>query len=177
MDYTVTYRFGRDDYLALLRAYRLGGPFGRIGRWGRYVCFGLMVVVLANLFVLEPWNDPVVALIASALLMVLVFVGAPIGEFLGERVLLQLRFPKLSAANKDCTLVFGDDGIRTKYGDIEGRMPWRSITHMVTNKAYIYLPISRAEAVLVPKRALPSPDAVADLEHYIRSRLDATAAG
>jgi hypothetical protein len=177
MDYTVSYRFGRDDYLALLRAYRLRGPFGRLGRFGRYACFALVVVVLTNLLVLEPWNDPVVALITSALLMVVMFAVAPLGEFLGERVLLQMRFSKLSVANKDCTLVFSDDGIRTKYGDIEGRMPWRSITHMVTNKAYIYLPISRAEAVLVPTRALPSPGAVANLEHYIRSRLGAAAAG
>jgi YcxB-like protein len=177
MDHTVTYRFGSDDYIALIRAHRSLGALGRFGRWGRYVCFGLFSVALINLFNYESWSyQPIVALILSGIMFLIVVLVAPVGEFLGEWGLAWWMFPRQSIANKDCTLAFDDDGIRSKYGDIEGRIPWRSITRILETKDRFFLSISRAEMIPVPKRALGSPDAVAELGHYIRSKIDTAAA-
>ena len=178
VDHTVSYRFGRDDYIALLRAHRSLSLLGRFGRWGRYACFGVFFVVLINLINYELWLDePTVALILSAIIFVIAILVAPIGEFLAERGLALWIFPRLSTANKDCTLAFDDDGIRSQYGDIEGRLPWRVITRIVETKDHFFLPISRMEMIVVPKRALPSPDAAAEFGHYIRSKIDAAATG
>ena len=178
VDHTVSYCFGRDDYIALLRAHRSLSLLGRFGRWGRYACFGVFFVVLINLFNYELWPDePVVALMLSGIMFLIVLLVAPIGEFIAERGLALWIFPRLSTANKDCTLAFGDDDVRSKYGDIEGRVPWRAITRIVETKDHFFLPISRMEMILVPKRALPSPDAAAEFGHYIRSKIDAAATG
>jgi len=178
MDHTVTYRFGRDDYIALLRAHRLTSPLGGFGRWGRYGCFGVFSVVLINLFYYESWwGDPVGAVFGSTVIFVVIVVVAPVGEFIGEQILALWIYPRRSVANKDCTLELDDGGIQSKYGDIEGRLPWRTIARILETKDYFFLFISRAETILVPKRALPSPDAVTELRHYIRCKVDAAATG
>jgi hypothetical protein len=178
VDHTVSYRFGRDDYIALLRAHRSLSLLGRFGRWGRYACFGVFFVVLINLFNYELWPDePTVALILSAIIFAIAVLVAPIGEFIAERGLALWIFPRQSMANKDCTLAFDNDGIRSKYGDIEGRVPWRAITRFLETKDHFFLPISRMEMVLVPKRALPSADAVAELGHYMQSKIAAATSG
>jgi len=41
MDHAIAYRYGRKDYIAMLRASRSVGPLGRLGRWGRAVLLGL----------------------------------------------------------------------------------------------------------------------------------------
>jgi hypothetical protein len=41
MDHTIAYRYGRKDYIAMLRAGRSVGPLGRLGRWGRGVLLGV----------------------------------------------------------------------------------------------------------------------------------------
>jgi hypothetical protein len=178
MDHTVTYRFGRNDYIALLRGNRVQGLFGRFGRWGRYAFFGLIAVVLINVINILLWSfDTEVILIVSAIMFVIVCAVAPIGEFLGEQLLSLWMFPRLSVANKDITLNFNDDGIASKYGDVEARMPWRTIVHILETDDCLYLSVNRAEMVLVPHRALPSPGAVTELAHYIRLKVEAAAAG
>jgi hypothetical protein len=40
MDHTISYRYGRNDYIAIGRASRSVGPPGRLGGWGRAVLLG-----------------------------------------------------------------------------------------------------------------------------------------
>jgi len=175
MDHTVTYRYGRNDYIALIRAQRSLSLLGRLGRWGRYACFGLFFVVLINLLGVLSWSfDLQVDLITSGIVFLIMVLTPPLGEFLGDRALARWIFPRYSAANKDVTLTFGDDGIRSKYGDLEGRIPWPSVVHILATKDYPFLSISRAEVIVVPRLALPSPHAAAELAHYIRSKADAS---
>jgi hypothetical protein len=176
MDHTVTYRYDRNDYIALLRAQRSLGLLGRLGRWGRYACFALFFVVLINLLDFSSGSFDLPDLITSGLVFVAIFLAAPLGEFIGERVLARWIFPRFSAANKDITLTFGDDGIHSKYGGMEGRLPWQSLVRILETENYLFLSISRAETIVVPRRALPSPAAAEELAHYIRSKVDAAAA-
>jgi hypothetical protein len=175
MDHTVTYRFGRRDYIAALKANRALSMLGRFGRWGRYACFALFFVVLINLINIGSWSFDVVTLIVSAIMFVVMLIVAPLGEATADQLLSRLRFPQLSVANKECTLVFGEEGIRSNYGGIEGRVPWRAIVRILETNDYLLLVISRAEVILVPQRALPSADAAAELAHYIRAKVEAAA--
>ena len=177
MEHTVSYRFGRSDYIALLRVNRTLGLLGRFGRWGRYVAYALFVVVLINVINILSWSfDTVTILSVCAVAFVVVLATAPIGEFIGDRLLSFWLFPRLSIANRDCTLVFGEGGINSKYCDIEGRVPWRSVRRILETKDHFFLPISRAEMILVPRRAL-SPAAATELAHYIRAKVAAAANG
>jgi hypothetical protein len=177
MGHTITYRYGRDDYIAALRAQRSMSPLARFGRWGRYACFALLFVVLIDLINHEMfWNNPFVAFVVSGILFVIAMIVAPIGEFLAEQALARWILPRHSIANKDVTLEFGDDGVRSRYGGMQGSIPWPSINRVLDAEDHLFLSISRAEMMMVPKRALPSADAVAELQHYIRSKIGAAAA-
>jgi hypothetical protein len=178
MGHTITYRYGRDDYIAVLRAQRSLGPLGRFGRWGRYACFALLFVVLIDLINYEmSWNQPFVTLAVSGILFVITMIVAPFGEFVGEQVLARWIFPRYGVANKDVTLEFGDDGVRSRHSGIEVLIPWPSISRILDAKDHLFLAINKAEMMVVPKRALPSADAVAELQYYIRSKSGAAAAG
>jgi hypothetical protein len=179
MDDTVTYRYGWPDYFAMQQAHFSLSPLGRLGRWRKYL-FGAAFVLLYNLTNLL-WGsfDLVVDLIVSAIVFLIGVLGAVIGEFASKMFFVlwtKFLFPRLSVADKDCRLSFGEDGIVSKYGDIEGRLPWRSITNILETNDYLFLSISRLEMILVPRRALPSDDAAAALAAYIRSKVAAAAA-
>jgi len=180
MDYTVTYRFGRADYVALLQAHRSQGFISRrFGRWGRYICFGLFFVVLVDLMNISSgtFDLDYPDLITSGIVFVIIVLVAPVGEYFGWRALSFFVFPRFSVANKDLTLTFTDSGIQTQQSGMEGKFPWCAVKSVLETKDYLFLPISRAEMVVVPRRALPSPAAAAELAHYIRSKVGATAAG
>jgi hypothetical protein len=183
MDHAVTYRFGPADYIALIRASRSSGPLGRLDRWGRAMLFGLLIVGLVIVFRHisapddSPPGDAWPGLVVDALVFVVVTLVAPIGEYLGERLMAVWLFPRYSVANKELTLALGDDGIRSKVGEIEGRISWRSIVRIIETKDYLFLAVSRAEMLVVPKRALPSAEAFADLARNVRTQVDASIAG
>lgn len=177
MDHTVTYRVGRADYIAMLRARR---PLGALGRWGRPVGYGLFFVVLINLInVLSGSLEPDLEVVLATSVFAFVFIGlcALGGDWLKERVLSRRIFPRYSVANKDLTITFADDGIRSQHSGMEAKFPWSAVTSILETKDYLFLPISRAETIVVPKRALPSPDAAAKLAHYIRSKVATDPAG
>jgi hypothetical protein len=46
MDHTISYWYGRNDYIAMLRACRSIGPLGRLGRRGRAALLGLLATAL-----------------------------------------------------------------------------------------------------------------------------------
>ncbi len=179
MDHTVSYRFDRADYIALLRAQRAVGVLTRrFGRWGRYACFGLFFVALINLNIILSWSfNPVVDLLASVIAFVIIVLVAPVGEWLGERLLSLCIFPRYSVADKELTITFADDGIRSQYSGMEGKLPWSSVVGIYQTDDYLFLSISRAEMIVVPRRALPSPGAAVELAHYIRSKVGTAAAG
>jgi hypothetical protein len=178
MDQTIAYRFGPDDYIALIRARRSSGPLGRLGRPGRAALFGLLVAALAmaanyDSLVSDPW--PWLAM--GGIVLVIMMLVAPLGEYLGERLMAYWLFPRSSVANKDVTLEFGDHDVRSRVGGNEGRVSWRSIVRVIETKDGLFLALSRAELIAVPKRALPSADAFAGLARQVRAKVAAAIAG
>jgi hypothetical protein len=179
MDNTVTYRYGWQDYFAMQQALFSLSLLGRLGRWRKYLFAAVMTVFLSLVNLLSSSFDLVIDLVVSVVGFLAALLGAAIGELLSRFFFVQYTkflFPRLSVANKDCTLTFSEEGIRSKYGDIEGRLPWRSISNVLATKDYLFLSISRMEMLLVPRRALPSDDAAAALATYIRSKIAAASA-
>ncbi len=177
MDQTVTYRFERADYIALLKARRSLSVFSRFGRWGRYACYGLFFVALINLNNILSWTfDPLIDGLTSAIAFVLVVLMAPVGEWAADRILSLWIFPRFVVANKEITITFADDGLHTKNSGMEGKIPWSAVARVLETKDYLYLWISRAETIIVPRRALPSDDAAAALAAYIKSKVPAAPA-
>ena len=175
MDYTITYRFGPHDYIALIRASRSIRPLGRLGRWGRL--FGLLIAGLVIAFSYDsPWGAPWLLLTVAAIVFVMVTLAARVGEYLGERLMARWVFPRYSIANKDVTLELGEQGIRSKTGGNEGRMSWSSFVRIIETHDGLFLALSRAELLGVPRRALPSTDAFADFARYVRGKVGASAA-
>jgi hypothetical protein len=178
MDHTVTFRVGRADYIAMLRAGRSLGVFGRFGNWVRGVVYGLFFVALINLiYILSESFDPVTDFLSSVIAFVIIVLAAPVGRWLGDHILSRRIFPRFAVANKDLTITFADDGIRTQHSGIEGKFPWSTVTRILETKNYLFLLISRAETIMVARRALSSPDAAAELATYIRSKVVTTPAG
>src|SRR5450631_2325121 len=93
MDQTISYRFGPDDYSALVRARRSIGSLGRFGTRGRGMRLGLLLGLLgAGQWVIshydplwvDPWRVLIVGAILFVFMLVLMILVAPIGERLGE---------------------------------------------------------------------------------------------
>jgi hypothetical protein len=177
MDHTISYRYGRNDYIAMLRASRSIGPLGRLGRWGRAMLLGLLVVALVIVYSYDAVRSvPWLVLGVCAIVFVMAFLVAPFGEYLGELVLARWMFPRYSIADKDVTLELGDHDIRSKAGGNEGRVSWRSIVRVIETRDGLYLALSRAELIAIPRRAVPSTDAFADLAREVREKVPATVA-
>jgi hypothetical protein len=176
MDHTVTYRFGPADCVALIRARRSIGRFGRLGPWGRAGLLGLSVVGLVIVFSYDAvLGAPWLMLAVCAALFVLMVLAARLGEDLGERLMARWWFPRYSVANKDVTLRFDHEGTHTTVGGMAGRVSWRAIARVFETKDFLLLAVSRAEMLVVPRRALASADAFADLVRYARAKVDAIA--
>jgi YcxB-like protein len=178
MEQTIAYRFGPDDYIAMLRASRSIGPLGRFGRWGRAALFGVLIGGLVIVFSYDTLlAAPGLVLPAAAIVAALVTAVAPIGEFLAERLMARWLFPRYSVANKDVTLELGEQDIRSRSEGSEGRISWRSIIRVIETKDGLFLALSRAELIQVPRRALPSAAAFADLAGQVRAKVAASIAG
>ncbi len=178
MEQTIAYRFGPDDYIAMLRASRSIGPLGRLGRWGRAALFGVLIGGMVIVFSYDTLlAAPGLVVAAATVVFALVTAVAPLGEFLAERLMARWLFPRYSFANKDVTLELGEQDIRSKVGGNEGRISWRSILRVIETKDGLFLALSRAELIQVPRRALPSAAAFADLAGQVRGKVAASVAG
>jgi hypothetical protein len=182
MDHTIAYRYGRNDYIAMLRASRSTGPLGRLGRWGRGVLLGVLAAVLVIVYSYDAlWGVPWLVLGIAAIVFALAVLVAPLGEYLGELLLARWMFPRYSIADRDVTLELDDHDIRTKADGNEGRVSWRSIRRVIETDAGLFLALSRAELIVIPRRALPSADDFADLAREVheklRANVDAARAG
>jgi hypothetical protein len=174
MDHTIAYRYGRKDYIAMLRASRSIGPLGRLGRWGRAVLLGLLAAVLVIVYSYDAlWGVPWLVLGVAAIVFALAVLVAPLGEYLGELLLARWMFPRYSIADQDVTLELDDHDIRTKAGGNEGRVSWGSVRRVIETDAGLFLALSRAELIVIPRRALPSADAFADLARAVREKVRA----
>jgi hypothetical protein len=174
MDQSVTYRFGLEDYAALVRAARTLGPLGPLGRWGRIalftVVFGTLVLIAA---VLTTFRDASMSTLLglAAFIYGLLFVSTAVGDLVGDPLLFRYRYRRLASAGKDMTLQFSDDRLLVRCVGVESTIPWPSFKWVIETKDHLFLFLSRAEGLVVPMRAVGSPQALGALASAIRNRV------
>jgi YcxB-like protein len=170
MDQTVTYRFGLDDYVALVRAVRQLGLLG-LGHWGRNgfftVVFGTAAIIL--FVTIEGVSMPFV-LIFAAVLYGVTFAASLLIDAIAERPWFRRFYRRFSIADKDVTLHFGDE-LGVRFAGVELKIQWPSIRHLIETKTHLFLFLSRAEGIVVPLRAVGSREKLGELAGSIRARL------
>jgi hypothetical protein len=171
MDQSVTYRFGFDDYVALVRASRSLGPLGRLGRFGRIALFTVAVGTLA--IAVSTFRDAAISnvVIYAILVYGLLFAAVALSDIVGEPLLLRYRYRRFAIADKEVTLRFGDDGVRAAFAGVESSIQWPSFKYFVATKDHIFLLLSRAEGLVVPLRAVADAAALGALASSIRSKI------
>ena len=130
-------------------------------------------------YALWPWRY---ALLVGVNIAILLFIawhgGLTVEEFLSwaflseliDRVLPAWVFRRYSMANKRLDFVFRDDGISWSCEGFKGEFDWSKVTKMVTLKDYLFLFISKLEAVCIPQRAFPSKDVFDRFIIYAKER-------
>lgn len=84
-----------------------------------------------------------------------------------------LYYRQLASADAVITLGLADDGIHATSSVANTDLPWASIKRVVRTRAHVFLPISRREALIMPRRAFASDAAFEDATRYARERMAA----
>lgn len=93
-------------------------------------------------------------------------------DILFDRILPSWIFKRYSMANKLLTFTFHDDGIIWSSEGFKGEFAWSKVMKIVTLKDYLFLFISKLEAVCIPQRAFPSKDAFDHFISYAKERVN-----
>jgi hypothetical protein len=91
-------------------------------------------------------------------------------DVLFDRVLPAWVFKRYSMADKLLALTFHDDGIDWSSEGFKGEFAWSKVKKIVTLNGYLFLFISKLEALCIPQRAFPSKDAFDSLVTYAKER-------
>lgn len=184
MAHVVTYTYFFDDYLALIRARRAMGAFGRYATVIRYFLF--VVTFLLVLAALTDWNTASLSGLANTE-TAMIIVGGMIGiaafitliDLLFDRVIYRLVFRRFALANSELTITVDEDGIAWKGRGITANTAWPMVKRICVGNDRLFIFFSKIEALVLPARSLPSEAAFRDLVDYVRHRIggnDAVAA-
>jgi hypothetical protein len=184
MAHVVTYTYSFDDYLALIRARRAMGLFGRYATVIRYILF--VVTFLLVLAALTDWNatslndlaNPETALIiVGGMIAIAAFIT--LVDLFFDRVLYRLVFRRFALANTELTVTLDEGGIAWKGRGISANTAWPMVKRIYVGSDRLFVFFSKIEALVLPARSLPSEAAFRDLVDYVRRRIgenDAVAA-
>lgn len=184
MAHVVTYTYSFDDYLALIRARRAMGAFGRYATVIRYILF--VVTFLLVLAALTDWNASSLGDFANAETAMLIVGGMiAIAAFITlvdlffDRVLYRLVFRRFALANSELTVSVDDNGIAWKGRDITANTAWPMVKRIYVGNDRLFIFFSKIEGLVLPARSLPSEAAFRDLVEFVRRHMggnDAVAA-
>jgi hypothetical protein len=107
----------------------------------------------------------------AAFIYGLLFVTVAVSDLVGDPLLFRYRYRRFAIADKEVRLRFGDEGVRAAFGGVESTILWPAFMRVIETKAHIFLFLSRAEALVVPIRAVGSPQALGALASAIRNRV------
>jgi hypothetical protein len=177
MDQSITYRFELNDYAALVRAGRTLGLLGWLGRWGRIALFTLVfgTLVLIAAVTTTFWDAPMSTVLGfAAFIYALLFATVALADVVGEPLLFRHRYRRFAIADKQVALRLNDNGVRATFAGVESSIPWPSFTRLIEASEHLFLFLSRAEAIVIPVRAVGNSEKLAELARSIRAKLGAT---
>jgi hypothetical protein len=170
--FSLTYTYGYDDFVALVRAKRTLGPMGRFGWVSPYVVVSaLYVVLVAAGFA---WDGVPVSrllegqnllMLLAGMLVVIAIVAAI--DFVFLYWLYRLVFRRYALANREITITLEDDRIKWSSGAFAGECAWSGIKRMVETKDRLFLFISKVEAIVLPRRAVASDAEFRSIAAYV----------
>ncbi|MCG7392771.1 YcxB family protein [Microvirga sp. ACRRW] len=173
--YSASYTYSFADYQASRVARRKLSPIEyAIWPWRYALLIGINVVIMLFLI----WNAGLTAdevLSWTYLSEILPLYAGLIAfvalvDVLFDRVLPAWIFKRYSMANKRLDFIFRDDEIIWSSEGFKGEFAWSKITKIATLNSYLFLFISKLEAVCIPQRAFPSKDAFDHFVIYAKER-------
>lgn len=171
----LSYRMGRDDFVALTQALTrrsIWRPILLVIVW--YVALGCLVmaaigdagsfqdVVMLIAQGKAPWWIYAMLLIGPALALLRPY-------FLG--LVARRVYPRNALADKDLRFSFNSDAIEGGVPEIQTRFLWSAIKAIVETPAHGFLLISRREALIVPRRAFATAEDYEALISFSRARM------
>ncbi len=80
-------------------------------------------------------------------------------------------FRETAYANTEVTTFFTAVGVDMHCSGIDTHVDWSSVERIIETKAYVFLAISKRQALIVPRRAASSDQAFDDAVAFARSRI------
>jgi hypothetical protein len=87
-----------------------------------------------------------------------------------EWLIVRLAYGRLAVRGADLVLKFEADGIHWSMASHSGTYGWSGVHDIVRTPKRIFLFISRAEALVLPRRAFASENAFAETARYVETR-------
>lgn len=162
------------DYRALRRAMRKLNPVGQtIETFSTIIILFLILSYLVWAY--TDWGPDWDFLSGSAPVVLYGALYLTVFAALKVFVLSSWAFRRCAIANKPVTITFGENGIVQSSEGVKSELAWSKMTRLVTLKGYLFLFISRVEAICIPQRALASEDVFHSLVTYAKARVNAQA--
>ncbi|HHY50701.1 MAG TPA: YcxB family protein, partial [Alphaproteobacteria bacterium] len=73
-------------------------------------------------------------------------------------------------ADREVSLHLTADGIEGGATDLYARIGWAAVTRLVETSRHLFILISRREALIIPRRAVPNEDHYSTIRGFIRAR-------
>lgn len=175
--FSAAYTYMLADFQALRRAKRALSPVDRVlWRWRYVLVLGISFAVLIGVF----WDPELIledvlswSFLSEMLPLVLLLIGLLIlVDVIFDRVLVPWVFKRLAIADKSLVMTFGHNGIAWSTEGIKGELAWSKVIRIITLEGYLFLFISKLEALCIPQRAFPSKDAFDSFVSYAKERVN-----
>lgn len=176
-EFSAAYTYILADFQALRKAKRELSPVDRVlWRWRYVLVLGISFAVLIGIF----WDSELIledvlswSRLSEMLPLVLILIGLLVMvDVVFDWVLVPWVFKRFAIADKSLVMTFGHDGITWTTEGIKGELAWTKVIRIVTFKGYLFLFISKLEALCVPRRAFASEEAFSSLVTYAKERVN-----
>lgn len=164
--FRINYRLQRADHLARVVALSRRSPARTLAVAAG--CLGLLLLLLLSqsgfpgllsmpaLLETLPWLLPVLLLLLPSSLYAAVFGG--------------LAYQRSGLAGAEITIDVTPGGLVAAVTDRASRLAWSAVTRLIETPDYLFLQLSRREALIIPRRAVGDPADYQNLVGFIRAR-------
>lgn len=172
--FTVSFRMQRGDFVALSKALARPEPRPTAIRIAVY-----LALLLVGAWIAAGSPDALLATLAETFAFPTILLYGPL---IAAPPLLLLMTPQLAGlvaasiyrrnaiADRDVTLHLTAEGIEGGATDLYSRVGWAAVDRLIETPSHLFIQISRREALLIPRRAVPGDDVYANLKGFIRAR-------
>lgn len=172
--FTISFRMERADFVALSTALARQDPRSTFIKIAVY-----LLALLAIAWFEAGSVDALLAALANNFSFPSVLFYAPV--VFGPPLLL-LMTPQLAGlvaaasyrrnaiADRDVTLHLTAEGIEGGATDLYSRVGWAGVRRLIETPSHLFVLISRREALLIPRRAVPNEDVYDNIRGFIRAR-------